>query len=440
MPKFERLVSWLDGRVPGSNTPKSSISPKLSVKDDPQQGRSIYASTQIQKHEPLITIPHSFMLNYISILAHLSKWNSGLKVKGLNYGQIYVPEQENDIYTAIYEKLIPDQVLNLSSFQLVSLYLVLEKKRGDASYWKPFIDVLPEVDELKAIPFTWKVKDPENSFYSLLAPSVLKRSNEQYDKFNKDYNVVCDLTGSDPDNDIITKPDFLWAWLCCNTRCLYMTLPSKLNKTVEDNFTLVPFVDFINHNLDDSCSVDISASKGFVVDSGETTYEENTQVFFSYGAHGDDFLICEYGFMFEPELNYWNYIDLSPYIMNSLKDEHKQFLEKESYLGDYTATKSELSFRTEVALACLQEQPSSFLEGKCPARLRSFMNGMTEGKAYATSSNLLVKKIMTLMKTNASKKIQQLNDVHDNGEHVIERQVVQRSHENSLNIIRQYTK
>ena len=54
-----------------------------------------------------------------------------------------------------------------------------------------------------------------------------------------------------------------------------------------DNFTMAPYVDFMNHSCDDHCTLKIDG-KGFQV---RTTSQYNTgdQVYLSYGPHSNDF-------------------------------------------------------------------------------------------------------------------------------------------------------
>ena len=53
---------------------------------------------------------------------------------------IYVPfdNLDGDQFTNIYSKLTREEILELSSFQLLSIYLTFEKQRGTNSFWKPF--------------------------------------------------------------------------------------------------------------------------------------------------------------------------------------------------------------------------------------------------------------------------------------------------------------
>ncbi|KAH3665888.1 hypothetical protein OGAPHI_004077 [Ogataea philodendri] len=369
---IDHLKRWLDGSTGG---PSAKISPKIDAVSDPQTGRSIFATSKLATNELIITIPYSYMLNYVTILKHLechTTWNS----PAVSKSYVYVPEEPK---SALYSKFDLTKTLKLSSFQLVSLYLVLESHRPE-SFWKPFIDVLPNLNDFDSVPLLWIVEsDP---VFDLLPLAIKNHAKAQHDKFLQDYEVVQTFLAEYITDAQIMVPlkEFLWAWLCCNSRCLYMELPEILDKQLEDNFTLVPFVDFINHSLDDQTQVSLSPVSGFQVTIGEHAYSPEDQIFFSYGAHNDDFLLCEYGFMLEEGKNIWNTADLTPYVESLLKPDQKKLLEEYNYNGDYTATKDEISFRTEVALVTLIEKRTS--------KVIDLINGLNNGSAYKKTINV----------------------------------------------------
>ncbi|KAG7697755.1 hypothetical protein KL933_002805 [Ogataea haglerorum] len=237
------------------------------------------------------------------------------------------------------------------------------------------------------MPMIWALQN--DPLFDLLPISIKEHSKTQQEKFLTDYRAVqeflCDA-GLDCAN-LVSQDDFLWAWTCCNSRCLYMELPQVLEKQLEDNFTLVPFVDFINHAPEDHCSVSMSPTKGFQVTSGSRPYNGGDQLFFNYGAHSDEFLLCEYGFMLPARCNPWNNIDITPYILALLKAEQSEFLKETGYYGEYTLTSDEVSFRTEIALATLQE--------KDLRKIHAMVNGLSDGAAYKKNSDLLVRKILS---------------------------------------------
>ncbi|GME72805.1 unnamed protein product [[Candida] boidinii] len=416
MDKFKQLEQWLTNSTE-KEIPKAIISSNLKVIDLPQLGRCIVAAKDLNTHESIITIPHTFMLNYITILMHFKKWNPSLPFsESLAHSAIYLPDYSHfkDTFGNFYRSLTEEEILSLNSFQLISMYIILEKRRATDSFWKPFIDVLPVLEELRNIPFTWIINksQTEDEIFQLLPPDIKTHSIEQLQKFEQDYKGVSNLIDkhsqyNTKDALYISKDEFLWAWLCCNSRCLYMELPKKLKKTVEDNFTLVPFVDFINHISDDSCTTTISHKQGYMVSTGTVKYKENDQIFFTYGSHSDNFLIMEYGFMLPTCSNKSNYLDMTHIINKLLNQQQIEFLKENHYFELHYATKEEISFTTEIALATLQD----FKDGNCSRSLRGFIDGTYDGAKYTENNKLLIKKIIAKLSRNTDNQLEKIKQI-----------------------------
>ncbi|CAI5759801.1 unnamed protein product [Candida verbasci] len=287
-----------------------------------------------------------------------------------NINHEYTSDKFTDQY---YSHLTKDELLKLSSFQLLSFYLTIERYRGVQSWWKPFLDMLPTMSDFQLTPMTWNNQE----LVKQLPISTQLMNEEITSRFEKDYKVISDELG------ILNREDVLLSWLCINSRCLYMKLSTSHNSS--DNFTMVPFVDFINHSDEDHCKLKIDF-KGFKIIT-TCEYTLNSQIYLNYGPHNNDFLLCEYGFMIND--NKWNDLDISNYIMDYLKPKQIEYLKQIDYFDFYTLTNSILSFRTEVVLAVIQE--SNPEESK---KLESFINGYTDGVIYQRLSKHLLKKIL----------------------------------------------
>ncbi|RCK64955.1 Ribosomal lysine N-methyltransferase 2 [Candida viswanathii] len=377
--KLRSLLDWIkntqDEKKPSTH---SYISPKIDVKDVKLSGRGIYAVDSLRKSELILNIPHSFLLNFNTVMAHIARFN-GMQ----DYLHIYVPFEtpEPDQFTKIYSKLTREEILELSSFQLLSIYLTFEKQRGGNSFWKPFLDMLPSMDDFYLMPIHWSDE------VCKLAPDSTQKSNLKVrERFETDYRVICNLIQTKTDVDVTTllpRQDMLLSWLCINSRCLYMSLPTS--KSTADNFTMAPYVDFMNHSSDDHCTLKIDG-KGFQVLT-TSSYNVGDQVFLSYGPHSNDFLLSEYGFII-PE-NRWNDLDVSKYIIPLLKLQQIEFLKENDYYDNYTMTKEDVSFRTQVALATVQEK-----DPKTSRKLAALINGINDGEVFRRDSNLLLTAIL----------------------------------------------
>lgn len=409
MEPFNQLLEWIRNTQDATLSPSknSYISPKLQVKEQLGTGRGIYANGGINKREQIIRIPHSFLLNKTSVIRHITKSNKDVVLTD-HYLNIFVPPQEDDTFTKFYSTLSLQLLLDLSSFQIISMYLTFESQRN--SYWNPFINSLPEISDFALAPLLWKVLEVKShqQLLDCLPVSTRRRAEKIYHRFVTDYDVVqqfveraiAESTSRYSSEEKvspgpITKRTFLWAWLSINSRCLYMDIPLSISK--DDNFTMAPYVDFLNHSPNDQCTLKID-STGFQVIT-TTPYKDNEQLFLSYGPHSNEFLLCEYGFTLDE--NKWNELDLTDLIVPLLKPKQIEYLKDNNYFGDYTINQdSELSFRTEVLLAVLQEQTP-----KESRRLNALLNGTIDSSVYAKNSNILLDAMLQKIIHNCDTKL-----------------------------------
>ncbi|CUM63195.1 uncharacterized protein PRCAT00000764001 [Priceomyces carsonii] len=396
--KVDDLLAWLK-RIDDEalKTSKNSfISPKIEVRESKDSFRGLYAVDQINRREKLIRIPPSYLLNKITAICHITKFNEEVKLKETHFTSITVPQTDPDEFTKLYSKFSLSMLLALSSFQLLSLFICIEKQRGQRSFWHPFFGTLPEMSDFRLLPLYWEVLKVEKyqNLLSLLPGPVRTQANKVHERFLSDYRTVntfiannisdLDLKDGSIIKDKLPVELFLWAWLCINSRCLYMKI-NESNKA-DDSFTMVPYVDFLNHSCDDHCTLKVDGS-GFQVFTG-SGYSPNEQLFLSYGPHSNEFLLCEYGFILSE--NKWNFLDISGYIISRFTPNQIEFLKEVGYYDEYTLNlASGASFRTEVALAVLQE---SFPQKS--RNINALINGYSDGKVYQSGSNSILKKIL----------------------------------------------
>lgn len=389
--KLRALTQWLGGNT-DQQEGGAFISPKIRVKDVQSSGRGIYADSAISAREKLVRIPRSYLLNFSTVVAHITKFNPKITLSEPHYLQLHVPTTPSDSVTEMYAQWDLDTLLGLSSFQLVGMFLVLERKRQSSSFWKPFIDMLPPIEELSLAPMVWRVLQvPQcDMLWRLLSRSAKKHSEAVLARFEKDYDVVTALDAL----GIIDRTDFLWAWMCINSRCLYMEVPQA--KDSADNFTMAPYVDFLNHLSEDQCGIKID-SHGFHVLTS-CSYRPEEELYFSYGPHSNEFLLCEYGFTL-PQ-NRWNFIDITDYIQPLLRPNHVAFLKETGYYGDYTVNAEGMSFRTEIAFATLQESVPH--ESR---KLKAYVEGMSDGAVFEKKLKIMLRKILEKIYVDSRRKL-----------------------------------
>lgn len=392
--RLQKLLQWANSteNQHSKSSDSAYVSLKIQVKHVKDVGRGIYATDKIERNERLVRIPSSYLLNFTTVVAHITAHNPNVVLTDSIFGNLHIPPPNFDAVGQFYAKLEYSTLTALSSFQIVSLFLVLELHRPSL-FWKPFMDMLPEVDELGLSPLVWTIrKDPEaDKLTSLLPRSARKHAEAIHDRFSKDMDFVESLLQG---TNFFTVDRFLWAWMCINSRCLYLEMP--LGKSTTDNFTMAPYIDFLNHLCEDQCGIKTDSSGFFVYTS--TSYKQGDELYFSYGPHSNEFLLCEYGFVLQE--NKWNYIDISEYIIPLLRPSHVDFLKSKGYYNDYTVNKDGMSFRTEIALATLQE-----LTPATSRRLNGLVDGLIHGAVYEERSNTLLTQILKKLASDSQRKL-----------------------------------
>lgn len=477
---FNTLRDWL--QIPKENDKAkthATISSDLKVIDDSTKGRCIVAEEDIPTGKTIIKIPKNYLLNYITVLKHLSCWNveidNFLKEKIRNFNN-EIFQTKPDQITNIYSAFICDDILKLTSAQLLALYICLERRRDEASFWKPFLSCLPELNEYDGIPMTWNLEmstETDIRLFMLLPKSTSKHASNQITQFYSDFEKINNVL---QDSNIkITEDEFLYSWLAINTRCLYFKLPEYLPITTtklkeESNITMVPFVDYLNHQLEDSNSIAQETKSGYEV-STLSKICKNDHLWFVYGPHSDEFLQCEYGFSISEvtmasdetfkfkNLNYYNSVDISQLLMALLNNPKKknvvEWLKQAGYYDDYTIgidqdltkdTKVGVSpsYRTRIAIASLIENDLEFKFNEnqnsfmCPLKLERFYQGFTDGEYYEKFENILLAKILNKIKLDVKTKLKLLETIVDDGKSNIKNIVVKKLLINELLLLESF--
>lgn len=218
-----------------------------------------------------------------------------------------------------------------------------------------------EEDIDTALPQAWP-----RSTHELFPTRIQDQLRESTAKMNRDTETYLKgLSPSSPDAERI----FRWAWLLINSRCFYWDYPSsiirkgarqppKKKRDRNDCMALCPFVDYFNHTA--AAPDDVQAEKriswvsfsadGFEVHAGGD-YPAGDELFVSYGAHHNDYLMVEYGFRM-PD-NAVDSVALDDYILKRLDSDTTQHLTDESLLGNYVCDMRGVCHRTQAALRAI---------------------------------------------------------------------------------------
>ncbi|AGO13761.1 AaceriAGL108Cp [[Ashbya] aceris (nom. inval.)] len=364
-----KLLDWL------RTSDLTFISEKIEIVQDAASGRGVRLKTsEINCNEEIIGIPSEFQLNFHSVLHHLSQFNRTLIVPGVTVAEADGYADAEDPRTLAYGLLDTETVLQLSSFQLLALYIlaewVLVRTWGceTQSFWQPFFDIFPTRDDLRAIPAYYSLQSVSTSkdLLPLLSAASSSHCKRICQLAQGDWARICGIleqwNALFGDKNTIPLEEqfehFLHIYFIINSRCLYTPVPLKDNR--DDNFTMVPYVDFLNHTttVSEHCYPKVESVRKlyggvgrFSIRCGSHAYRvPMEEIFLNYGAHSNDFLLNEYGFTVDE--NEWDYIDVTEIVESMIqKPEHVNFLREHDYYGDYTIAFDSVSFRVLVALA-----------------------------------------------------------------------------------------
>ena len=284
----------------------------------------------------------------------------------------------------------------LSTHQIVSYALSQWRCTGRPNCpLSPFLHSLPT--EFPTAPLTWQVEfGPDQKLLLEALSSTAKiRADKVFRSFERDWNRLVDLQTTCPDvleeiwacmkTDTPRKPlvrtDLLWAWLCTNSRCVYMDLHYERH---EDNFTLARLLDMANHTPVPrlECKVRYDARGGLELlapnhprpdDAGRMGWRKGDEVCITYGAHANTTLLAEYGFVLprilHPNDEHWTgnrYCDvLLDASVEALFEEDengtwkRELLEKEGYWA-YVSPFTQRLFDAPISNARASLTPSAY--------------------------------------------------------------------------------
>lgn len=164
--------------------------------------------------------------------------------------------------------------------------------------------------------------------------------------------------------------EFIYNWCIVNTRSFYFLHENETPPTdPDDAMVLCPFIDLFNHtdeSVTNHCTVSFDDT-GFTV-TANRAYRAGEELLVSYGAHSNDFLMGEYGFLLPS--NGRDTVPLDRVILPDLTQAQKQTLQHRGYLGGYALqhpsqdarAKPEVCFRTQVAAHLLVLPYSEWME------------------------------------------------------------------------------
>lgn len=287
-----RLVSWLseEGDVYLSEESTWGEAPhpmaiSTETKDEitnESSGRGLLARRDINDGDNLLKVPIKLCLTKSSAREAL--------------GKDVLPREINE-YLAVACQLIHERYV-----------------MGEESFWKPYIDVLPETDEVNPT-FTWS--DEDLSF--LNGSPVIAATKSLQMKLQREYDAL--LGGEDglcnkyPDRfpkEHFTYENWIWAFTMLFSRAI------RLRSLKEgETLSMVPYADLINHSPFSQAYIDAREGGDWLFSSGEEEvilyadrgYRRMEQIYISYGQKSNAELLLLYGFAVER--NPYNSVDVT---------------------------------------------------------------------------------------------------------------------------------
>lgn len=246
-------------------------------------GRGLLARRNVNEGDELLSIPMSLCLTVES--------------SRKKFGESVIPRGMND-YLAIALQLIYERYVE-----------------GEKSFYKPYLDVLPEVDEVNPT-FAWD----EDDLDFLAGSPVVAATLSLRAKLQREYEALL----SDPNEGLCVKyPDkfpveafsyenWEWAFVMLFSRAIRLR-----NLKEGEALALVPYADLINHSPFSGAYVDAREVGDWLFKDGteevilyaDRGYRKMEQIYISYGPKSNADLLLLYGFALER--NPFNSVDVT---------------------------------------------------------------------------------------------------------------------------------
>jgi len=213
---------------------------------------------------------------------------------------------------------------DINEYLAMACQLIHEKYvLGDASTFKAYIDVLPEVDEVNPT-FTWSDDDLDfldGSPVIAATQSMQMKLNNEYKALLADPGMLCD---SHP--DIFPREHFTyenWVWAFTNLFSRAIRLRNVKNGEM---LAMVPYADLINHSPYSGAYLDARETGDWLFKTGgeevilyaDRGYRRMEQIYISYGPKSNADLLLLYGFALER--NPFNSVDVTVSIAPRTKE------------------------------------------------------------------------------------------------------------------------
>lgn len=243
--KIAALLRWLEDG--------GARFPKLHVVRQENGERSVLAQADISTGEAVLQVPRSHLLTLEAA-------------------------KSSDIGRLLQSHVNPDnEELYLASF-------LLQEKHRPGSFWKPYVDSLPEA--FPHVPLFFS----ESERALLQGSFVLTLLQFQDYSLRQDHAQLCQKV---PGYERFSVEEFIWARLSVSSRNFGLKVGGLQGRA------LVPLADMLNHRRPPDVLWDTSKDGQFFVMTAQNPVATGLEIHDSYGAKSNDLLLLHFGFVAE---------------------------------------------------------------------------------------------------------------------------------------------
>ncbi|XP_059176989.1 SET domain-containing protein 4-like [Physella acuta] len=255
--EFIRLIKWI--KLSSQCRCTNFLKPACFK----ETGRGMMATRKINKGEVIVSVPYKILITAKSVLQS----NLGLIIQRSKW--------------------------SFTPYQLLTLFLVVEKIKGENSFWFPYISTLP--DEYSTPLF---FTPAEISFLTPQAKHLAEKYRQRFDIASQQMldflEMFCPSHFS-----LVSLDDLRLAWSAVATRSVYLLTeshPSIFLHPDESNVALAPFLDLLNHKDTAQVKAGMNKTSCCYQIRTENSCQKNDEVFICYGPHDNTKLFINYGF------------------------------------------------------------------------------------------------------------------------------------------------
>lgn len=224
----------------------------------------------------------------------------------------------------------------MNEYLAIALFLIHERFiLADKSFWKPYLDILPETDEVNPT-FTWR----EDDLQFLQGSPVVAATISLQRKLEREYDdlLTNNLMKKYPERfpaEAYSLENWKWAF------CMLFSRAIRLRSLQQgERLALVPYADLINHSPFSQAYIDARETGDWLFKTGEEEvilfadrgYRRMEQVYISYGPKSNADLLLLYGFAVER--NPFNSVDVTVSISRKTLNEDPLLEEKIAFLDN----------------------------------------------------------------------------------------------------------